>query len=317
MTPFLQQVVRHYFSAGDISRRKFIFPNRRSQVFFTKYLGEEVKASGTPVVAPGMMTINDFFYTLSGFRATDRVTLLLELYDCYKELFPKAEPLDEFVFWGDVLLGDFDDVDKYLVDPGQLYTNVADLRAIQDSYSYLTETQRKAIESFVQHFRDSGRLTVDPDSDNPNVKERFFQIWQILLPLYRNFRKSLMDKGMSYEGMAYRSLAERIRTEAAADLLQAAFGDVEEYVFVGLNALNECEKAVMRRMRDARLAGFCWDFSSDMVRDPLNNSSFFMSANVSEFPQSFRPDPEGLPVPGRELPVFDRPGQAGPDPRGQ
>ena len=192
MTPFLQQVVRHYFSAGDISRRKFIFPNRRSQVFFTKYLGEEVKASGTPVVAPGMMTINDFFYTLSGFRATDRVTLLLELYDCYKELFQKAEPLDEFVFWGDVLLGDFDDVDKYLVDPGQLYTNVADLRAIQDSYSYLTETQRKAIESFVQHFRDSDRLTVDPDSDNPNVKERFFQIWQILLPLYRNFRKSLM-----------------------------------------------------------------------------------------------------------------------------
>ena len=218
MTPFLQQVVRHYFSAGDISRRKFIFPNRRSQVFFKKYLGEEVKASGTPSVAPGMMTINDFFYTLSGFQATDRVSLLLELYDCYRELFPKAEPLDEFIFWGDVLLGDFDDVDKYLVDPGQLYTNVADLRAIQDTFSYLTETQRKAIESFSQHFRDSGRLTVDPDSDNPNVKERFFQIWQILLPLYRNFRKSLMDKGMSYEGMAYRSLAERIRTEAASDI---------------------------------------------------------------------------------------------------
>ena len=295
MTPFLQQVVRHYFSAGDISRRKFIFPNRRSQVFFKKYLGEEVKASGTPVVAPGMMTINDFFYTLSGFQATDRVSLLLELYDCYTELFPKAEPLDEFIFWGDVLLGDFDDVDKYLVDPEQLYTNVADLRAIQDSYSYLTETQRKAIESFVQHFRDSGRLTVDPDSDNPNVKERFFQIWQILLPLYRNFRKSLLDKGMSYEGMAYRSLAERIRTEAASDLLQAAFGDVEEYVFVGLNALNECEKAVMRRMRDAGLAGFCWDYSSDMIRDPRNNSSFFMSVNIAEFPQSFHPDPEGLP----------------------
>ena len=309
MTPFLQQVVRHYFSAGDLSRRKFIFPNRRSQVFFTKYLGEEVKASGTPVVAPGMMTINDFFYTLSGFQATDRVSLLLELYDCYKDLFPKAEPLDEFIFWGDVLLGDFDDVDKYLVDPEQLYTNLADLRAIQDSYSYLTETQRKAIENFIQHFRDSGRLTVDPDSEDPSVKERFFQIWQILQPLYRNFRKSLLDKGMSYEGMAYRSLAERIRTEAAADLLQAAFGNVEEYVFVGLNALNECEKAVMRRMRDAGLAAFCWDYSSDMIRDQRNNSSFFMSANVAEFPQSFRPDPEGLEVP--EIRVVSTPSSIG------
>ena len=297
MTPFLKQVVRHYFSAGDISRRKFIFPNRRSQVFFKKYLGEEVKASGVPCVAPGMMTINDFFYTLSGFHATDRVSLLLELYDRYKELFPKAESLDEFIFWGDVLLGDFDDVDKYLVDPDQLYTNVADFRSIQDSYSYLTENQRKAIERFVQHFRDSGHLTVDPDAENPNVKERFFQIWQILLPLYRNFRKSLIDKGMSYEGMAYRSLAERIRAEAATDVLESVFGAGGEYVFVGLNALNECERTVMRRMRDAGVAEFCWDYSSGMLRDPRNKSSFFMSSNIAEFPQAFSMDPEGLQIP--------------------
>ena len=135
----------------------------------------------------------------------------------------------------------------------------------------------------MKHFRDSGRLTVNLDSDNPNVKERFLQIWNILLPLYNDFRKTLAAKGMSYEGMTYRSLAERLKDEPVVDVLQKAFGDVEEYVFVGLNALNECEKTVMRRIRDAGLGAFCWDYTSTMIRDRRNNASFFMARNLEDF----------------------------------
>ena len=115
MTPFLKQVADHYHQSGDIDRRCFVFPNRRSMVFFTKYLGEAVSRAGVPVVAPVMLTINDLFYKAAGLQASDRVRLLLELYDCYSHLNPKAESLDEFIFWGDVILSDFDDVDKYLV----------------------------------------------------------------------------------------------------------------------------------------------------------------------------------------------------------
>ena len=301
MRPFLEQVASHFMQAGDISGRCFIFPNRRSQVFFKKHLGEVVKASGKPIFAPKLLTINDFFYNIAGIGPSDRVSLLLELYDCYHALYPKAEPLDEFIFWGDVILGDFDDVDKYLVDPKQLFTNVKEYKEIQDSYSYLTDNQRSAIERFVSHFRDSGRLTVNLDSDKPNVKERFLQIWNILLPLYDSFRARLEGKGMSYEGMTYRSLVERLTSEPVADVLQSAFGDIKEYVFVGLNALNECEKAVMRKMRNAGLATFCWDYSSRMIKDPRNNASFFMSRNIEEFGQCFTPDPEGLPVPEIEV----------------
>ena len=124
---------------GGISKTCFIFPNRRSQVFFTKYLGEAVKEVGTPIVAPKMLTINDFFFRISGDKPADRVNLLLDLYECYKDLNPKHETLDEFIFWGDVILGDFDDVDKYLVDPAKLFANIAEFKEIQDSYSYLRE----------------------------------------------------------------------------------------------------------------------------------------------------------------------------------
>lgn len=309
MTPFLKQVADHLMEKGGISKSCLIFPNRRSQVFFTKYLGEAIKEEGIPIVAPKMLTINDFFYRISGDKPADRVSLLLDLYECYKPLYSGYESLDEFIFWGDVILGDFDDIDKYLVDPERLFANISDFKKIQDSYSYLTENQRKAIESFVSHFRGEGRLTVDLNSSNPNVKERFLQVWNILLPLYNSFRERLSAKGQAYEGMVYRSLATRLDSEAAVDVLKAAFGDVDEYVFIGLNALNECEKKVMRRMRDAGLAAFCWDYSGEMVRNPLNKSSFFMSRNVKDFPQAFELDTDGLGTP--EVEVISVPSSVG------
>ena len=121
MKPFLKQVADHYYSLGDVSNRCFVFPNRRSIVFFSKYLSEAVRDK-TPIIAPEMLTINDLFYKVASLASSDRVRLLLELYGCYKNLNTKAETLDEFVFWGDVILADFNDVDKYLVDPAQLFT---------------------------------------------------------------------------------------------------------------------------------------------------------------------------------------------------
>ena len=296
MTPFLKQVADHYYNAGKIEEKCFVFPNRRSMVWFRKHLCSAVK--DVPLLAPQMLTINDFFSRVSGVPASDRVRLLLELYDSYKALNPKAESLDEFIFWGDVILADFNDVDKYLVDPKQLFANVADFKALQDTFEYLTDTQREAIKGFLSHFNDqSGKLTVDLGTDDPDVKGRFLQIWNILYPLYVSYNKSLADKGMAYEGMVYRSLAERLKSSSVEDVFQDIFHEGTAFVFVGLNALNECEKTLLRKLRDAGRAEFCWDWSGDMIKDPQNRSSFFMADNVLEFPQAARWDPEGVECP--------------------
>ena len=298
MKPFLKQVADHYYNLGDVQSLCFVFPNRRSMVFFRKYLAEAVAAdsSALPLLAPSMLTVNDFFYKVSGLGAADKVRLLLCLYDCYKELNPKAETLDEFIFWGDVILGDFNDVDKYLVDPKQLFANVADYKALQDTFSYLTETQLAAIKAFVSHFNDGeGRLTVDLGSDN--VKGRFLQIWNILYPLYKKYNETLESKGLAYEGMVYRKLAESLALKSAGDVLGDIFPDGTRFVFVGLNVLNECEKVLLRKLKDASLAEFCWDWSGAMIQDPQNRSSFFMEDNVKEFPQAAQWDKDGLKLP--------------------
>lgn len=298
MTPFLKQVADHYYCMGGIEDRCFIFPNRRSMAFFTRYLSEAVAGGQQPVIVPEMYTINDFFLKAAGSRVVDRVRLLLELYESYRTFNAKAEPLDEFVFWGDVILADFNDVDKYLVDPKQFFANVADLKQIQDTFSYLTDTQRKAIEAFVSHFSDlSGRLTVNLDSNDPDVKGRFLMIWNILYDIYRDFNQRLSSKGMAYEGMVYRSLAENLREKPVTDVFKGVFPEDTGFVFVGLNALNECEKTLLRKLRDAGRAEFCWDYSGDMISDPQNRSSLFMSENVMEFPQAAVWDKEGLSLP--------------------
>jgi len=300
MKPFLKQVADHYYNIGDIRKYCFVFPNRRSMMFFRKHLSDAVTSDhdAVPVVVPEMTTVNDLFFKVADAKPADRLSLLLDLYDCYSALNSRAESVDEFVFWGDVILGDFNDVDKYLVDPEQLFANVADFKQIQDSFSYLTETQRQAIESFISHFNDlSGRLTVNIDTDNPDVKGRFLQIWNILYPLYENFNSLLSKKGLAYEGMVYRRLASMLDDVPAADVFHTAYGGVEKYVFVGLNALNECEKKVLRKLRDASMAEFCWDWTGSLIRDERNRSSFFMKQNVQEFPQAAQWDADPHAVP--------------------
>lgn len=310
MRPFLRQVAEHYYNAdgGRLADRCFIFPNRRSLVFFQRYLGECVRNSETPVIAPAMYTINDFFYAVSRQKATPKVRLLLDLYSCYDSLRRSAgmlsEPLDEFVFWGDVILSDFNEIDKYLIDPAALLRNVADLKSMQDDFSYLSEEQIRAMEQFISHFRK------DDGAGQGGVKDSFLQIWQMLLPLYGEFNRCLDDKGRSYEGMVYRRMAGRLRDGASViDLLTGAFAPQTRYVFVGLNALNECEKTLMRRMRDAHLAEFCWDYVSAEIRDRQNMSSFFMASNVVEFPQAFDLDP--VDTGSREVNVLSVPSAVG------
>ena len=281
---FLRQVAGHYCALEGLEKKCFIFPNRRSLVFFKKYLSRAVASSRGAAYAPVYITINDFISKLADKIAGDRIPLLLTLYDCYKKLNPEAESLDEFIFWGGVLLSDFDDVDKYLVDAEKLFTNIGDFRSMQDSFEYLSETQRKAMERLAGHFTSEGK----------EYKERFRRIWDLLLPLYKEYNGALEQKGISYEGRVYRSLAERLKSESVADIVREKFEGTELFVFVGLNVLNECERLLLGKLRDARLAEFCWDYCGEYIRTPENKSSLFMEENVAYFPQAFELEKDGL-----------------------
>ena len=303
MNSFLSQVARHYYPSSPIGKYVFVFPNRRSLSFFRHYLSRAVKDSSgnegaRPLVVPKMYTFGDFMFACSGASASDRITLLLKLFDCYRQLGGpgNTDSLDEFIFWGDVILKDFDDVDTYLADPKAVFTNVAQFRELEDTtYSYMTPEQLEAVKTFVRHFKDGGQLKVDPEGEG--VKSSFLQVWEIMYPLYLKFRETLLSEGLFYKGMIYRDLAERLSEESVTDILSTAFPGTEKFVFIGLNDIDECGRTVLRKMNKAALAEFCWDYSSSMIKDKGNKSTFFMEKNLEDFPQAFGIDPDGLTVP--------------------
>lgn len=152
MTPFLYQVASLFYQqyGAEVSKLAFVFPNRRTGLFFQKYLSE---VADKPLFSPTILTINDLFVQLSGKQAADKINMLFMLYDIYIRHSGSTETFDEFLYWGEMLLNDFDDVDKYMADARMLFTNVTDLREIENDFSFLDEDQIAA----TVH---SGRLSI-------------------------------------------------------------------------------------------------------------------------------------------------------------
>ena len=300
MRPFLQQVADHYYAAPDIGKRCFLFPNRRSLLFFRKYLGEAQRRnpSARPFILPQMEPVDAFFRRGALLRQADRVSLLLTLYECYRACLPagqEADSLDDFVWWGEVILADFNDVDSYLAAPDKLFANLREWKALEQPYEGLSETQQEALARLTGHFRDAGGEALR-FGDEQRVKRDFLRIWELLLPLYRRFGEALDLRGEAYDGRAARLLAERVQKEGVA-VLQERFPEVESFVFVGLNALSGCEQLVLDALTKAGRAECCWDFSSPLLHDADSRAARLMRENMARYGQAFPLDAEGLGLP--------------------
>jgi hypothetical protein len=268
MEYFLERIAKSLYSEfGDqTAEHCIIFPNRRAGLFFIKYLAAELRK---PVWSPSVMTINDLFRTFSGLRPAENEILLFELYRVYRSLRNNAETFDEFYYWGDMLLNDFDDTDKYLVDASGLFKNVSDLKKIDGQFGGLTDEQEEIIKRFWTNFNPD-RMT--------NEKSKFISIWSILNDLYLGFRKNLISKNIAYEGMIFRDVIENRTWSKASESKWRMFH------FVGFNALNECEKAIMKVLKEEGKARFYWDYDNSYVKTgQLNSAGYFLRDNIAIF----------------------------------
>ena len=275
-TEFLYQVAELFWKKeGDnIKDYCFVFPNTRSSLFFQKYLGI---VAARPVMAPVTVTINSLFSLLSGLRTADKISSLVDLYTQFTIRYEgsKSESFDDFLFWGDMILNDFDDIDKYLVDAKKLFSNIEDLHDLDSGYDFLSDRQKEAIEKFWNHFI--------PYSDKPK-EQSFLSVWNCLYQVYNDFKESLRSRGEGYEGMIYRTVAESV---ASMDSLPASLRQYKKIVFVGLNALNKCEKALLDFLKREDAADFYWDYFGEIIKDKDNKSSLFMDENIRRYPSKF------------------------------
>ncbi len=181
MTYFLEHIAESLYKefGNTLNRHCLVFPNRRAGLYFLKYLAAGIEK---PVWVPSILTINELFRSYSSLQVAGNEILLFELYKVYSKPEKTAESFDEFYYWGDMLLNDFDDVDKYLVNASLLFRNVLDIKNIDSQFGGLTEYQIEIIKRFWTNF--------NPDKPTEQ-KSGFISIWSVLSDLYTGFRNSL------------------------------------------------------------------------------------------------------------------------------
>lgn len=266
MQPFLQLVAHDLYTkiGNDLSRTVLVFPNKRANLFFNEYLAEE---SDQPIWSPAAMSISDLLQKLSVQKAGDPIRLVCELYKVFKEETGSRETLDDFYFWGELLISDFDDVDKNMVDADKLFSNLQDLKNLMDDYEFLDEEQEEAIRQFFQNFSIERRT---------ELKEKFISLWDKLGIIYHRYRENLAELSIAYEGMLYRNVIEQLDTDRLK---------YDKYVFVGFNVLNKVEKEFFQKLQKAGKAMFYWDYDLFYTqRISKHEAGEFIKRNLIDFP---------------------------------
>ena len=281
LEPFLASVARHYLDElrSGVSAKSFIFPSKRSQTFFRHYLAQLTE--DTPIFAPRTLTMSELIQGLyPELKLLDKTALLFELYEAYKEVCNDrkrtSEGFDEFVYWGNIILQDFDTCDRYLINIHHLYSNLRDFKEMTDDFSYLSEEMKREIEQF---WGNIPQLNQGKEGQGSEYKTRFLAFWECLEPLYIAFNDRLIQQGYTYEGHLYRLVAEG-RDEVVDHL-----GEEVHLVFVGLFHITEAERKLFRRLRTREKAEFCWDRAVKIVQDELHPAHHYLSNLIKEFGQ--------------------------------
>jgi len=268
MIPFLQLTAESLYAkyGEELSSIAVVFPNNRARLFFCEHL---YKAAGKPIWTPGFLTISDLFREQSELKIIDPLELVGYLHAIYLKESGKEESFDEFYLWGEILLSDFDDVDKNLADTQQLFRNIREQAAYTDTLEHLSEEQVASIRLFFKNF--------DPDRKT-ELKQRFIENWNILLEVYQGLQELLEKKNLAYEGMLHRRVIEKLKAEGPTGF------QYEKYAFIGFNVLNGCENALFSLLNKAKKAIFYWDYDEFYLQNPQHEAGRFMRQNLEKFP---------------------------------
>ncbi|MDR1738548.1 MAG: PD-(D/E)XK nuclease family protein, partial [Candidatus Symbiothrix sp.] len=227
---------------SNMSDVVIVTPSKRTRLFMDKYL--PVAAGGKPVWTPQYTNIIRLCSDACNLQLPDdtaeHIEMVWQLFTVYKNVCKVDETFDRFYFFGETLLNDFNDIDRYLVNADLLLGNLHDLEQFKD-FSYLTDEQKDIIKRFFNH--------------DTELKNHFFSVWDNLKTVYHEFRKQLESQGKAYEGMLIRNLLEnRQDRHCGLDPQSPAI-----YAFVGYSHLTTAEFALLRRLKQEGKALFYWD----------------------------------------------------------
>lgn len=296
MEGFLKQIATDLWKqySHTIAGQTIVFPNRRAGLFFTDYLNALIDK---PVFAPEIISINELFSGLSDLYVPDKLNLIFRLYKVYRDLTHTRETFDEFYFWGDMIISDFDQVDKYMADAESLFANITQLKEIEERFSSFRPEDKARIEAFWKSLE---------NEEKSSGQREFIKLWKELQAIYITFKQQLKEEKLAYEGMLFREVTENLK------LQQPAYIAERNFVFAGFNALNRCEEKLFLYLKEVGKAQFYWDYDHYYLDDKLQEAGWFMRDNLLKFPQKSTPySTNGLKDQSKAIQTIGIPSQTG------
>ena len=248
MKYFLEELASYVnkYKIDEFDQLDIVFPNRRAGVFFRKNLARIIDR---PVWSPRILSVEDFLKGLSGYQSADHLTLIIILYRIYQQYIPNNETFDQFYYWGEMLLSDFDDIDKNLGDAKAIFSNLHARKEIESQFMFIDEEQRKVIEQFWGTF--GAKLSGE--------QQYFLKIWEKLPEIYQAFVDQLQKNRLAYDGMIFKEVANEIE-EISYE---------RQVIFAGFNALTKAERQIIKHLSREGKAQVFWDIDAYY----LNNSN--------------------------------------------
>ena len=252
----------------DLSRIAVVFPNKRAALFLNEHLA---RIAGQPVWSPAYITISDLFRQHTDLKPADPIKLICDIHKSFTKCTGIDETLDHFYGWGQLLLADFDDIDKNMADADSIFCNLKDIHELDD-ISYLDDEQKEMLKRFFANFSD------DIESE---LKKRFLSLWSHFGDIYHDYNHRLTEQGIGYEGAIYRKVASEETLHLKYD----------KYLFVGFNLIQKVERVLFSRLMKEGKAKFYWDFdeyymptarAQQSASVPNNTASF--AAYLTDFP---------------------------------
>lgn len=249
MTSFINQVLQEILSRDrNISEYTFVLPSKRAGSFLLHQLAQ---LSNGPVFAPKVLSIEDFAQDIAGLKSVDNITSLFEFYSAYKTCTPKEqiENFDTFSSWAQILLYDFNEIDRYLID-------------YRSFFGYLANIQE------VSHWSLQGERTA--------LMDNYLAFWNKLPQYYEQLQEQLENKELAYQGMVYKKASEKI-----SQYIEKSSGP---HIFIGFNALNNAEQEILQEMIAAGVAEVFWDIDEVFLKDEQHDVSLFLRNYLKTWP---------------------------------
>ncbi|RRJ88151.1 PD-(D/E)XK nuclease family protein [Paenimyroides tangerinum] len=243
METFLDKIASKIFTdfQDNFDNLSIILPNKRARVFLIEKLKNQTDKT---FFAPNIISIEEFIFDISKIKSIDNIELLFCFYEVYKSLTPKEniQDFETFSNWAKMLLADFNEIDRYLLNPDHVFTYLKDIEDIK-------------------------HWAVDLENRTPMI-QKYLNFWEMMPIYYSNLYEYLIKEQKGYQGLIYREAVKNLKSYISE------IGNQKIY-FAGFNALNQAEEKIFQELLKNDCAKVFWDIDQSVINDPFHDAGLF------------------------------------------